>query len=153
MALWEITSPRRLLAIGRGPRWASNLGILLVDVLAVRILLPTAATGAAQARKSTWSRLHSARTIAGVWQMRTLPLALGLALVLALVSSPGPTVAPLIGVAAAQVPDDVYRKCRKAVFRKYGYRETRDERRKLAMPSGTATQSVDQCVANGGRVM
>jgi hypothetical protein len=85
--------------------------------------------------------------------MRTLPLALGLTLVLALVSSPGPTVAPLIGAAAAQVPDDVYRKCRKAVFRKYGYRGTRDGCRKLLMPSAAATQSVDQCAANGGRVM
>jgi hypothetical protein len=84
--------------------------------------------------------------------MRTLPLALGLTL-LALVSSPGPIGAPSVSAAVAQTPEDLYRKCRKAVFRKYGYRETRDGRRKLAMPSGTATQSVDQCVANGGRVI
>src|SRR6516165_8702907 len=43
MASWEIVAPRRALAIGRRPRWASNLGILAVDVLAVRILIPTAA--------------------------------------------------------------------------------------------------------------
>src|SRR6516165_1152707 len=47
MASWEIVAPRRALAIGRRPRWASNLGILAVDVLAVRILIPTAAVGAA----------------------------------------------------------------------------------------------------------
>src|SRR5262249_7471416 len=47
MASWEIVAPRRALAVGRRPRWASNLGILAVDVLAVRILIPTAAVGAA----------------------------------------------------------------------------------------------------------
>ena len=47
MALWEILAPRRVLAVGRRPRWVSNLGILAVDVLAVRILVPTAAVGAA----------------------------------------------------------------------------------------------------------
>jgi sterol desaturase/sphingolipid hydroxylase (fatty acid hydroxylase superfamily) len=47
MASWEIVAPRRALAVGRRPRWASNLGILAVDVLVVRILIPTAAVGAA----------------------------------------------------------------------------------------------------------
>src|SRR5262245_17417461 len=35
MASWEIVALRRALAVGRRPRWASNLGILAVDVLAV----------------------------------------------------------------------------------------------------------------------
>src|SRR5215468_4196971 len=47
MASWEIVAPRRALAVGRRQRWASNLGILAVDVHAVRILIPTAAVGAA----------------------------------------------------------------------------------------------------------
>ena len=47
MALWELLAPRRPLAVGRSPRWPSNLGILVVDVLAVRLLLPTAAAGVA----------------------------------------------------------------------------------------------------------
>jgi sterol desaturase/sphingolipid hydroxylase (fatty acid hydroxylase superfamily) len=47
MAAWEIVAPRRKLAAGRKPRWPSNLGMLLVDVLAVRVLVPTAAVGAA----------------------------------------------------------------------------------------------------------
>src|SRR4029450_8126358 len=47
IALWELLAPRRVLAVGRRPRWVSNLGILAVDVLAVRILVPTAAVGAA----------------------------------------------------------------------------------------------------------
>jgi sterol desaturase/sphingolipid hydroxylase (fatty acid hydroxylase superfamily) len=47
MAGWEFLAPRRAWVVGRGPRWTSNLGILVVDVLAVRILIPTAAVGAA----------------------------------------------------------------------------------------------------------
>jgi hypothetical protein len=84
--------------------------------------------------------------------MRTLPLALSLTL-LALVSSPGPTGAPLIGAAMGQTPEALYLKCRKAVFKNYGRRGTRYGSKKLLMPSTTATQSVDQCVANGGRMM
>jgi sterol desaturase/sphingolipid hydroxylase (fatty acid hydroxylase superfamily) len=46
-ALWELLAPRRALTVGRGGRWPGNLGILLVDVLTVRVLVPTAAVGAA----------------------------------------------------------------------------------------------------------
>jgi len=47
MALWELLAPRRPLAVGRASRWPSNLGILVADVLVVRLLLPTAAAGVA----------------------------------------------------------------------------------------------------------
>jgi sterol desaturase/sphingolipid hydroxylase (fatty acid hydroxylase superfamily) len=47
MAVWELLAPRRSWAVGRAPRWPSNLGILVADVLAVRLLLPTAAVGVA----------------------------------------------------------------------------------------------------------
>jgi sterol desaturase/sphingolipid hydroxylase (fatty acid hydroxylase superfamily) len=47
MALWEICSPRRGLQAGRIARWPSNLGVLVVDTLLVRILVPSAAVGAA----------------------------------------------------------------------------------------------------------
>jgi hypothetical protein len=39
------------------------------------------------------------------------------------------------------------------VFRKYGRPEVKDERRKLVMPTRQVIIAVDQCVANGGRVM
>jgi sterol desaturase/sphingolipid hydroxylase (fatty acid hydroxylase superfamily) len=59
MASWELAAPRRGLTVGRKPRWASNLGILLVDVVAVRILIPTAAVGAALfAAGRGWGLLH-----------------------------------------------------------------------------------------------
>jgi sterol desaturase/sphingolipid hydroxylase (fatty acid hydroxylase superfamily) len=61
LAAWEIAAPRRGLIVGRKPRWPSNLGILLVDVVAVRILLPTAAVGAALfAAGRGWGLLHLA---------------------------------------------------------------------------------------------
>src|SRR5262250_966136 len=47
MAAWEVLAPRRPLAVGRAPRWPSNLGIVMVDSLTVRLLVPTAAVGIA----------------------------------------------------------------------------------------------------------
>lgn len=47
LALWEIFAPRRALVAGRKPRWPSNLGVLVLDSLLVRMLIPTAAVGAA----------------------------------------------------------------------------------------------------------
>ena len=47
MALWEWAAPRRLLAAGRRPRWPGNLGILAVDIVAVRLLVPITAVGVA----------------------------------------------------------------------------------------------------------
>ncbi len=47
MALWEWRAPRRQLAVGRWPRWPGNLGILALDIVAVRLLVPTAAVGVA----------------------------------------------------------------------------------------------------------
>jgi sterol desaturase/sphingolipid hydroxylase (fatty acid hydroxylase superfamily) len=47
MALWEVWQPRRSPSAGRRIRWPGNLGILLVDIVVVRILVPTAAVGAA----------------------------------------------------------------------------------------------------------
>jgi sterol desaturase/sphingolipid hydroxylase (fatty acid hydroxylase superfamily) len=47
LAVWEILAPRRRLGVGRRARWPNNLGILLVDALAVRLLIPLAAVGTA----------------------------------------------------------------------------------------------------------
>jgi sterol desaturase/sphingolipid hydroxylase (fatty acid hydroxylase superfamily) len=46
MAAWEVLAPRRSLSVGRLPRWPSNIGIVVVDALAVRLLVPAAALGA-----------------------------------------------------------------------------------------------------------
>jgi sterol desaturase/sphingolipid hydroxylase (fatty acid hydroxylase superfamily) len=47
MALWECFAPRRHLIAGRAPRWPGNLGILAIDIVAVRLLVPLTAVGVA----------------------------------------------------------------------------------------------------------
>jgi sterol desaturase/sphingolipid hydroxylase (fatty acid hydroxylase superfamily) len=47
MAAWELLAPRRALTVGRSARWPSNFGIVVVDVLLVRLIMPTAAIGVA----------------------------------------------------------------------------------------------------------
>jgi hypothetical protein len=85
--------------------------------------------------------------------MRTL-LLVGGPMLLALLSPPGLSGAPsFISAAMGQTPDALYLKCRKAIFKKYGRRGTQYGSKKLLIRSTAATQSVDQCVANGGRVM
>jgi len=47
MALWEVLAPRRRQTVTRALRWPSNLGIVVLDTLLVRILFPTTAVGLA----------------------------------------------------------------------------------------------------------
>jgi sterol desaturase/sphingolipid hydroxylase (fatty acid hydroxylase superfamily) len=47
MAAWEWYAPRRRLTAGRRGRWPGNLGIFAIDIIAVRLLVPTAAVGMA----------------------------------------------------------------------------------------------------------
>ncbi len=47
MAVWELLAPRRPLTTSKVSRWTSNLGIVLLDTLAVRLILPMQAVGMA----------------------------------------------------------------------------------------------------------
>jgi sterol desaturase/sphingolipid hydroxylase (fatty acid hydroxylase superfamily) len=47
MALWELWAPRRHQVIGRLRRWPSNLGIVVLNTLLVRLAFPSAAVGLA----------------------------------------------------------------------------------------------------------
>jgi sterol desaturase/sphingolipid hydroxylase (fatty acid hydroxylase superfamily) len=47
MAAWEFLAPRRPQAVGRWKRWPGNIGIVVIDTLAVQVLFPTAAVGVA----------------------------------------------------------------------------------------------------------
>ena len=59
LAAWELFAPRRSLVVGRKPRWPNNLGILAVDALAVRLIIPTAAVGfAILAAERGWGLFH-----------------------------------------------------------------------------------------------
>jgi sterol desaturase/sphingolipid hydroxylase (fatty acid hydroxylase superfamily) len=73
LALWELLAPRRGQLVGCWPRWPSNLGILIVDILAVRILVPAGAVGASlYAAGNGWGLINflglrlSVATVVGV---------------------------------------------------------------------------------------
>ncbi|MDF1589433.1 MAG: sterol desaturase family protein [Gammaproteobacteria bacterium] len=59
MALWELRSARRLQTINRIKRWPHNLLIVVVDTLAVRLVFPMVAIGAAFfAAEQGWGLLN-----------------------------------------------------------------------------------------------
>ena len=70
MALWEFLAPRRKQAFGRSRRWPSNLGVVVLDTLLVRLAFPTTAVGVAliaeAARLGVLSRLRRAVWLAVV---------------------------------------------------------------------------------------
>src|SRR5262245_34598740 len=47
MALWEVLAPRRRPTVSRPARWLSNLGLVAVNTLAARFLVPLGAVAAA----------------------------------------------------------------------------------------------------------
>ncbi len=47
MMLWEFVAPRRARSVSRWIRWPSNLGIVAVNTLTLRVLVPVAAVGLA----------------------------------------------------------------------------------------------------------
>jgi sterol desaturase/sphingolipid hydroxylase (fatty acid hydroxylase superfamily) len=59
MALWEVIARRRELGQSRPKRWFANLGISVIDSLAVRLLFPAAAVGLALLAESEgWGLLN-----------------------------------------------------------------------------------------------
>lgn len=59
MAIWEILASRRPQTIKRRLRWPGNLAIVILDTLAVRLLFPLAAVGAAvYASEQGWGLLN-----------------------------------------------------------------------------------------------
>jgi sterol desaturase/sphingolipid hydroxylase (fatty acid hydroxylase superfamily) len=60
MALWEVLAPRRRLTVSKPLRWSSNLGLVALDSLAVRFLIPLGALGAAWlAAERGWGVLNN----------------------------------------------------------------------------------------------
>ena len=47
LMVWEYLAPRRQLAVNRRRRWPSNVGVVVIDAVLLRILFPTAAVGLA----------------------------------------------------------------------------------------------------------
>jgi sterol desaturase/sphingolipid hydroxylase (fatty acid hydroxylase superfamily) len=59
VALWEVLAPRRELTVSKAVRWASNLGIVALNTLLLRLVFPTAAVGAAlMAEERAWGLLN-----------------------------------------------------------------------------------------------
>jgi sterol desaturase/sphingolipid hydroxylase (fatty acid hydroxylase superfamily) len=60
MQLWEVLAPRRRLTQKRAVRWSSNLGLVVLNTLAVRLLVPLGAVGVALlAEERTWGLLNN----------------------------------------------------------------------------------------------
>ena len=59
MAIWELLAPRRALTVSKTVRWASNLGLVALNTVLLRLVFPTAAVGAALlAEQRGWGLLH-----------------------------------------------------------------------------------------------
>src|SRR6516165_4621747 len=60
-----------------------------------------------------------------------------------------------LGLAAAQSRDELYAKCRRAVFRRYGQPGVQYNRApgRRVLPSKFVVGAIDQCVASDGRVI
>ncbi len=67
MALWELRTPRRPLAVRKSPRWFSNLGLVALNVLLLRLIVPlTALKAASAADERGWGLLNQWRAPDGV---------------------------------------------------------------------------------------
>jgi sterol desaturase/sphingolipid hydroxylase (fatty acid hydroxylase superfamily) len=59
MAAWEVLAPRRALALLRTVRWTSNLGLVMLNSMVLRLLFPAAAMGvAALVAENGWGLLN-----------------------------------------------------------------------------------------------
>ena len=47
MFIWELLAPKRQLSVSKTKRWISNLLIVFIDSVIIRLLFPAAAVGAA----------------------------------------------------------------------------------------------------------
>jgi sterol desaturase/sphingolipid hydroxylase (fatty acid hydroxylase superfamily) len=62
MAVWELSAPRRTPSVSKTSRWGSNLGLVVLNTLLLRLLFPTAAAGmAAFAAAQGWGLLNQVR--------------------------------------------------------------------------------------------
>ncbi len=78
VALWETVAPRRRRLLSRWRRWPSNLGIVALNTVVLRLLFPIAAVGMAVAAEATgW----------GLFNVLGLPLWLELILAVALLDA------------------------------------------------------------------
>lgn len=59
MAVWEMVAPRRQLTVSKRTRWLSNIGIVVLNSVILRLLFPAAAVGvAAFSAQNGWGLLN-----------------------------------------------------------------------------------------------
>ncbi len=59
MMLWELRAPRRRLLAHKGWRWGSNLGLVVLNTVVVRLVVPITAVAAAEfTSERGWGLLH-----------------------------------------------------------------------------------------------
>ncbi|MGV6857577.1 MAG: sterol desaturase family protein, partial [bacterium] len=59
MAVWEILAPRRALSVSKAGRWLSNIALVFLNSIVLRLLFPAAATGMALlAHQEGWGLLN-----------------------------------------------------------------------------------------------
>ncbi len=59
IALWEVAAPRRALTVSRALRWSSNLGLVALNTVVLRLVFPLAAVGlAAFCAENGWGLLN-----------------------------------------------------------------------------------------------
>jgi sterol desaturase/sphingolipid hydroxylase (fatty acid hydroxylase superfamily) len=66
VATWEVLAPRRALGPGRAARWPGNLGVVVLNTLIVRAILPAGAVGVALAAEAKSFGLFNALALP-VW--------------------------------------------------------------------------------------
>ncbi len=67
MALWELVAPRRALTASKALRWASNLSLVVLNSVLLRLLFPAAAMGMALlAAERHWGLLNNVSLPAGL---------------------------------------------------------------------------------------
>jgi sterol desaturase/sphingolipid hydroxylase (fatty acid hydroxylase superfamily) len=60
MAAWELLAPRREQGIARRVRWPSNIAVVVLDTVLVRLVFPTTAVGLALVAEARgWGLLHA----------------------------------------------------------------------------------------------
>jgi len=62
LTVLELAFPRRVLSVRKGPRWASNLALVVLNSVLARLLVPITAVGAAlYCQQQGWGLLHFVR--------------------------------------------------------------------------------------------
>jgi len=63
MAMWELLAPRRALTQPKSARWLNNIGLVVLNIVVVRLIFPTAAVGvAAYAGERQWGLFNQLDT-------------------------------------------------------------------------------------------